>query len=282
MSELEGQTAAPETPETTSVPAQTVQTTSFVKEDGTFAEKWTESLDSDLRDEKTLSLFKNVKDLAKSYANARKMIGKDKIGVPNEKSTPQEWEAFYEAGGRPKTVADYKLDYPKDMPVPENVDMRKQFTELAHKSGLSQKQLSDIYNFYNDFVKKEVVGMQQSQELAKDEAINSLKETWGKAYEQRIHYGNVALEKGAVGDDELKQRLIDKFGSDPDFIKYSSNLGNLFAEHKTISTDIPTPSDYQTQIETLMENPLYKNGTQAQRMRIANQIVQLREKMAEK
>lgn len=283
MLESEGQAAAPESPVaqvgdgTTPAP-----TSNFINPDGTFAEKWTESLDSDLREEKTLGLFKNVKDLAKSYANARKMIGKDKIGVPNDKSSPAEWEAFYEAGGRPKTAGDYKLDYPKDMPVPENAEMRKQFVELAHKSGLSQKQIADIYSMYNNFVKGEVKGAEQAQALAKEEAISQLKENWGKAYDQRIHYGNVAIEKGIDGDAEFKERLLSKFGSDPDFIRYSSNIGNMFAEHKTIATNIPTPSDYQTQIDALQANPLFKNGSYTERMRIANQIVQLREKMAER
>ena len=254
----------------------------FVNSDGSFAEGWTKDFDAEVRMDKGISSFKTVKDLVKSYVSVRKMVGKEKIAIPTDKSSLSEWEAFYEAGGRPKTMADYKLNYPKDMPVPENEDMRKTFIDFAYKNGVSQKQMAGMYDLYNGYMKKEYEKQVQSQEFSKQEAVASLRESWGLAYEQRVHFGNVAVEEGAEGDDGFKERLISKFGNDADFIRYSSNLGNKFSEHRTISQNIPTPADYQTQIDELMSNPLYTKGTQTERMRIAGQLVQLREKMSKK
>jgi hypothetical protein len=231
----------------------------FVSVDGTFAEGWTNNLDNDIRGEATLPRFKNVKDLAKSYVSARQMIGKEKVAIPNEKSTPSEWEAYYEAGGRPKTSGDYKLDYPKDMPVPESPELRKAYMELAHKNGISNKQAGALYEFYNGIVKQSVVQQQQQEELQMKEADEKLKTTWGKAYDQRIHFGNVAVEQAVNGDEEFKTRLTDKFGNDPDFIMAMSNLGDKFAEHRTISQNVPTPGDIQTKINDLMQTPAYMN-----------------------
>jgi hypothetical protein len=106
MLEAEGQVEAPvvETPETTPTP--------FVNEDGTFTKDWTKALDPELQSDKTLATFKSAKDLAKSYVNARSMIGKGKVAIPNETSTEGEWNEYYKAGGRPETAADYGLKAP--------------------------------------------------------------------------------------------------------------------------------------------------------------------------
>jgi len=273
MSEEQGQVTTP---------AQTgaeTTVTPIVNVDGSFAEGWINSLDEDVRADKGLGSFKSVKDLAKSYVNAHKMIGKDKIAVPNEKSTPSEWEAYFEAGGRPKTVADYKLDYPKDMPVPEEPELKKGYIELAHKAGLSQKQTQALYEYYNNIVKQSVAKQEQDEQLEKSESEEKLHTLWGNAYDQRVHFGNVAVHEGSDGDADFEARLIEKFGNDPDFIRYSSNLGNKFAEHKTISQNIPTPGDIQSQIDKLQHDPLYTHGTKQERMRIADQIVRLRSSM---
>jgi hypothetical protein len=258
MAELDGQATATETVVDTT-DAGTTDAPSLVSVDGTFSKDWVNGLEEDVKSDKGLSTFKNVKDLAKSYVNARRMIGKEKVAIPNEKSTPAEWEAYYEAGGRPKTSGDYKLDYPKDMPVPEQPELRKAYMELAHKNGISNKQATALYEFYNGIVKQSVVAQQQQEELQMKEADEKLKTVWGKAYEQKIHFGNVAVEQAVNGDEELKIRLTDKFGNDPDFIMAMSNLGDKFAEHRTISQNVPTPGDIQTKINDLMATPAYMN-----------------------
>lgn len=252
----EGQVATPDP-----IVAAETTPTPFVNGDGTFVGNWTNGLEEDVKSEKGLGLFKNVKDLAKSYVNARRMIGKDKIAVPNEKSTPAEWEEFYKAGGRPETSADYKLDYPKDMPTPEVPELRKAWIDAAHKMGYSKKQAAGAYEFYNSLVKQAVLQQQQTEELAQKEANENLHTVWGKAYEQRIHYGNVAIEQGTAGNEELKEKVIEKFGNDPDFIQFVSNLGDKFAEHKTISPNIPTPGDLMTRINDLMHSDAYINAS---------------------
>ena len=90
----------------------------------------------------------------------------------------------------------------------------------------------------------------------------------------------MAIEEGTLGNAEFKERITGKFGNDPDFVRYSANLGKKFAEGKPPSyTAIPTSSDLKDQIETLMSDPLYMKGTQTQRMKIADKIMALRIKM---
>ena len=110
----------------------------------------------------------------------------------------------------------------------------------------------------------------------KDKLVNK----WGNAYNQNVHLGEIAVDKAAKGDDEFKQRILDKVNADPDLIEMTANLGSLFAEHKIVeTTKIPTPGDLQDQINEIMAKPEYTKGDQQTRMRLANRVMALREKM---
>jgi len=258
-------------------PAETTPAPDWVSVDGTLAEGWASHLDEGYKEEKMLSTVKDVKSLAKIAVDAKKMIGKNKVAVPTENSTEAEWNEFYTAGGMPATAEDYHLEYPQDMPTPEVPELRQAYMEHSHKIGKSQAQAQADYEFYNNLIKKAHEAQEQAEKDAMLDATEKLKLEWGNAFEQKQHFGNVAIEEGVKGDLELKDRIVDKYGNDPDFIKVMANLGDKFAEHRTISPNIPTPGDIQTQIDTLMSNPLYTHGTKAERLRIANQIMRLRE-----
>ncbi len=275
MPEVEGQIEAPAAAGTTPVPA-----TSVVNADGTFVEKWTDKLDEDLRSEKSLQLHKSIQSLAKSYVNAQKMVGKGKVAIPTETSTEGEWNEYFKAGGRPDLAADYGLKVPEG--VPEEVFPKEKLTkwqERFFKAGISKKAATEILNQYAADISEDIQAMNNDRELSKKELVDGLQKDWGRAYDQNLHIANLAVEEGVKGDDEFKTRLTDKFGNDPDFIRFTANLGSKFAEAKMIDATIPTPSDLQTQIDDIMRNPLYTKGTQAQRLALSNKAIKLREQM---
>jgi len=224
---------------------------SYVDDEGNLADGWHGILDEDLREEEpTLSRIKNIRTLAKSMVQARKMIGKDHIPKPNENSTDAEWEAYYKAGGMPETAADYNITRPDDFPE-EMFDPQKavEATELFHKLGLSTKQANALYEWDLARTKAGYEKMQQAEADARESATANLMKEWGQAYEQKKHLGNVALEQAAGGDEGFKARIVNKYGNDPDFIKIMANLGGKFAEHGDVQIAmIPTPMDLKDQI----------------------------------
>ena len=124
--------AQPTAAETTTQPS-----TPWVNPDGTFGEGWTNNLPEDSAAYKdTLSKYKSVPDMAKALANANALIGK-KLGVPNEKSSPEEVAAFRRAMGVPESLDEYKLA-PETLPegMTWNDDMAKPYAEIAHKHGI--------------------------------------------------------------------------------------------------------------------------------------------------
>ncbi len=259
--------------------------TAFFGVDGVLNEGWRGTLEEDLREDKSLLSFKSVGDLAKSFVNTKKMVGANVIPVPGDTSTEGEWQEFHKAGGRPETVADYNLKAPEGFPEEalEQVFPKARleaWQERFFKGGVSKKAADHfITEFANDMI-TDLQTMKQSQETEMAELKSGLSIEWGAAFEQKKHLGNMAIEEGTAGDAEFKTRLTSKFGNDPDFIRFSANLGSKFAEGKPPGfAAIPTPNDYQDQIDTLMADPLYTAGTQAQRMKIADKIMAVRKLM---
>jgi len=156
-------------------------------------------------------------------------------------------------------------------------DRMAKWQERFFKGGVS-KTAADAFiaEFANDML-VDIQGVNQAQENQKAELLSNLSTEWGAAMEQKKHLGNIAIEEGTGGDEDFKERLTQKFGNDPDFIKYSSNLGGKFSEGKSPNlTNVPTPADHQDSIDALMADPLYISGNATQRMRIADKIMAIR------
>lgn len=266
-----------------------VAPTAFFGTDGVLNEGWQGTLEEELREEKSLLSFKNVGDLAKSFVNTKKMVGANVIAVPTDVSTEGEWQEYHKAGGRPETVADYNLKAPEGFPEAalEQVFSKARleaWQERFFKGGVSKK-AADLFiaEFANDMI-ADMQALNQSKETEAAELKSGLATDWGAAFEQKKHLGNIAMNEAAssmvngqsVVNEEFKARLVQKAGNDPDIIRAFANLGEKFAEGKPPGfAAIPTPSDYQDQIDKLMQDPLYTKGTQAQRMKIANKIQEL-------
>ena len=271
------------TTETTATETTATETTTaqFFGTDGVFNEGWQGTLAEDIREEKSLLSFKNVGDLAKSFVNTKKMVGANVIAVPGDASTESEWEAFHIAGGRPDTVADYNLKAPEGFPeaLTEKIFPKgklEAWQDRFFKAGVSKKAADAfIAEFGNDMV-TDFNAMEQAKSDRLTESANTLSTEYGAAFDQKMHMGDMAIEDFSGGDQAIKESLA-YLKNDPVAVQLLVHFGSMLGEGKPPSfSAIPTPSDYQDQIDTLMQDPLYTNGTQPQRMKIANKIMAIR------
>ncbi len=253
--------------------------------DGTFGDTWQSTLEETLREDKSLSTFKNVNDLAKSFVNTKSMVGKNTMVVPTETSSEAEWDSYHAAGGRPDTVADYNLKAPDDFPaeVLEQVLPKARleaWQERFFKAGVSKKAAEKFIADYAQDILLDIKNADNDAQTNLDEMVAGLSQDWGNAYDQKIHLGNLAIEEGTGGNDEFKARIVKLVEHNPDLTRLLANLGGKFAEGKSPNfSAVPTPADYKDQIKEIEENPLYLGGTTEQRMRLANKVMALREKM---
>ena len=261
--------------------------TNYFGKDGVLSEGWQSTLPEGYRDEPSLKTVKDAKVLAKMFVDTKRMVGKDTIAIPTDTSPKDEWSEYYRHGGRPDTVEDYGLAVPEGFPpeFAEKVfpaDRIAQWQQRFFDGGVSKKAASQfIAEFANDML-TDIQSMKQVEEAQLAELTSGLSTDWGAAFEQKKHFGNMAIEEGTNNDADFKTRITDKFGSDPDFVRFAANLGSKFSEGKSPEfTNIPTPSDLQTQIDELMASPvlLDRNSTVAQRAAITSRIMDLRNKM---
>ena len=85
------------------------------------------------QEEKSLQNFSNMNDFVKSYLHSQKLVGADKIPLPNKLATKEDWDVVYSKLGRPETADGYKYELPKETKLDEAT--LKNFSEEAHKLG---------------------------------------------------------------------------------------------------------------------------------------------------
>ena len=247
-------------PAVAATPEPVVDTPTMFDAEGNFTENWTHLLsDESLHDNKTLKASRNVESLASQTVSAQKMVGANKIAIPNEASTELEWDEWHKAGGRPETAEDYAFAKPEEFPEEHyNPEQAKAAQELMHKLGLSKNQAEQLFAFNNQYAIARLAVIEQDSKLAMTQLQDGLVADWGNAYEQKKHLGNKAIEEGVSGDAAFKERIIEKFGNDPDFVRFAANLGGKFAESGSIQIDtVPTPGDIQTTIDDEIAKPVY-------------------------
>lgn len=230
----------------------------IVNGDGTFSENWRDLLPEELRQEECWDVVKDFPGMAKQFVNQRKAIGKDKIVVPNEKSTPEEWDAFYNAVGRPQTPDDYKVDVPEDLQEIFSPERLQEAQKLAHSLGVSNKQFSAFMQHEMQAAVK-LLEAEEAEELkAKQGAEEVLRKEFGGAYEERLHVANRVVQE-AFPKEEQRMAFLEKYGNDPDFIRFASVVGSRMAESKAIVAEMSrdTPKEIDKKVAELQATPGY-------------------------
>jgi len=255
----DGTTDAAVADATTTDAATTAQPTPLVNAEGVLREGWRESLPEDIRSDKVFDRVSNFEGIMKTLSSAERVYGKEKIPIPSEASSEAEWAAFHTAGGKPETAGDYNLTRPEELPEEHySKELATAAQELFHKIGLSKKQADALFEFNNNSVIAQLTSNAQDAEASMAQLTEGLYSEWGNAYEQKKHFGNMAIERGSAGNAEFKARIAEKFGNDPDFIRFTSNLGGMFSEAGSLTVEmIPTPGDIQTQIDDAMAHKSY-------------------------
>ncbi len=173
--------------------------------------------------------FTSPHALAKSYVSLERQLSNgNKVAIPGENSTPEEWDAFFAKIGRPEKPDGYELKAPDGLP--EGVwseDEVKEFSTMAHKLGLSKKAANALVSWQAERIGKAVQGQQQALEATKAEAVAALQKEWGGNYQ-----ANLELAKKAAitfGGEEMLQHPL---ANDPAFIKAMAKAGAAISEGK--------------------------------------------------
>ena len=213
---------APAATETSTAPT----TTSYVNPDGTFAEGWANNLPEDSAAYKdTLSKYKSVPDMAKALANANALIGK-KLGVPNEKSSPEEVAAFRRSLGVPDSIDEYKFA-PDALPEGMTWDDNnvKNYAEIAHKHNIPPSAMKALVTEHAKMEHFKMQGMQAQIEKQHVEAVNTLKKEWGGEFDKNIGLAKQAAKIAGVNANS-------QGFADPEVVRGFVRLSQMMSEDK--------------------------------------------------
>ena len=243
---------------------------------------WKEAISEEFRSDPNIEKFTEIDALAKSYINATKMIGQDKVAVPNKNSTEDQWNEVYDKLGRPESADKYSLDVKSDT-VPIDEGSIKQFADNAHKLGLNQKQAEGILDFY----KTNMEGMaQQSQvdtETAQAQSAQELRQEWGREFDTNVKKAG-ALAKANMNPDILDMELKNgmRVGDHPEIIKGFAKIAGMMSEDNIVTTEseqVNSSKDIESEISTITNNTdgPYWNKRHPDHDKTVQQVYTLRE-----
>jgi len=246
------------------------------------AKSWKETISEEFRNDPNISKFTEIDALAKSYINATKMIGSDKIAVPTNNSTEDQWNEVYNKLGRPESPDKYKLDFKSEV-APVDEQAIKSFAEVAHKTGLNEKQAQAILDFYKQNSENSVQQLKIDTETAQAQAEQQLRQEWGKQYESNITKA-ASVAKANMSGDVLDMQLKDgtRLGDHPEVIKGFAKIAGLLSEDKMATPESETVDqgrDLETEISKIVNDRSgpYWNKTHPDHSKMVQQVYTMRE-----
>jgi hypothetical protein len=217
--------ASPEAPAQPATDAGTTQP-GWVNPDGTFGDKWLDALPQDVADYKdTLAKYKSVPDMAKALANANQLIGK-KLGVPTEKSSPEEVSAFRKAMGIPDSLDEYKFS-PDQLPegMTWSDEFAKPFAQIAHQHNVPPAAMKALANQFANYEAHKLDAIQATYDKQRTEAVQTLQKEWGSEFSKNIGLAQQAAKMAGVD--------ANSHGfSDPEVVRGFVRMAQLMSEDR--------------------------------------------------
>ncbi len=236
------QQAAPAFAETTPVAPEVAQdSTSFLQSTPSTG---LDGIDPVLRSDPSLKDFKSYTDLAKSYINAKSMIGSS-IRIPSKEASPEAVAEFYskletvpgvmrfdennpggiyDKLGRPATPAEYRVEVPPEV---TNDPAFSDFLQTSHKVGLNSQQVQELTN------------LQLKNKAAKDQAMTEtvqhyqeqVRQEFGAEFQNRLTAANEAVRVWSQKYPDLQELLADpRVGNHPAIVSIFASLGKQAIE----------------------------------------------------
>lgn len=217
--------------------------------------RFIDGLAEDIRNEPSLQNIQDVDQLAKGYVHAQRMVGADKIPLPNKHATDEDWNQFYSRLGRPDTPEGYEVQYTPPAEGYEATNLPG-FQEAAYKAGLNSNQAQQLLNWYSGLETAAIETNEAASEMHRTTAEQDLRQDWGLAYDKKLSEANGVFQK-FFGSDMAQVTLEDGslLGNNPQFIRALTNLAANFSED-TITADqtssgAMTPQEAQSEINKL-------------------------------
>lgn len=220
-------------------------------------ENWMDSLDSDLKEDKSLSNFKDINSLVKSYVHSKRMVGADKILVPNKYDDGTQLREAFTKLGLPESREEYEVKSAKES---YDEGLLTEYADKAFEFGVLPKQAQDLYDWFESrqlegdkaFTEEYNTKVKQEQE--------TLRKEWGPAFEKNIGLANETINYFTEDDPGLNEKIVSQYGADVNFIKFLTKVGDSLKEGRIIKENTQnefavTPEQAENSMKAMLADP---------------------------
>ena len=188
------------------------------------SEDWRSVLPPEISADPSLQHIGSVEAMAKSYINAQKMVGAEKLAIPGNWATDEDWALVYNKLGRPSEAADYDLGETEG-------DFADWFRETAHSSGLSARQAQQIASAYQEFAGAFTEASEQQREAHRAEIETELRQEFGRDFDNKMERANELLKEFDAPDlTEIQLSDGSLLGDNPELVRFMVRLSDYIAE----------------------------------------------------
>ena len=229
------------------------QTTSLLGgEDVTDTSKDTTTVDwrgmlGDYANDPNIDKFKDPKDLAKSYIEAQKLIGRDKIPMPKDETELQQVLTKLGVPDDPNKYPDFE-DATKVFASPEEFT---EFKKMAHEVGLLPQQFEALYGKMKDIIQQDGEINAQERQAMTQQALQQITQEFGNEAQAKL---NTAQKVFQTFSDDVKQQIVNSgLDINPNFIKALASLGEYYKEDKFVASSY-SQADAKGELQSIMNN----------------------------
>ena len=235
------------------------------------AKEWMATLPPEIQNDPSIQNFEDVASVTKAFIETKSKLGQvsaSRLVMPGKDAKPEEVDAFYTQLGRPEKPEGYEIapgTIPNEMLSSAEMqaeldDMRK----FAYANGVTKTQFNKLVGYR---VEKQIAAQKAAEAAGKQQsaaAENALRREFGAQYDHRVAGAQKIVD---TYGGENAERLVAKFGKDPDFIAL---LGRMTAD---MSEDMigkighsragdNTPEEAKAKIDAMLKDPKhpYHNG----------------------
>jgi len=283
--------------QTTEQPAQSEQSADVVQNTEATAEvketvltedqpqtNFKDTIPEQFREEKSLENINSMDDLLKGYVHAQKLVGSNKIPIPNKHSTDEDWNEVFKKLGAPDTPEGYQYNF-KDQEV--DSQQVSEFNKKAHQLGLLPKQAEGLIKFYNEMNGNLAATQEDQAAQAQLTTETELKKEYGPQFSKRLDQAK-KLAIGTLGQDFLENTYLkdgSRLGDNLSVIKAFSSLADKLSEDEIIKGDgssYMTAKEIEKEIDDLtQEGSPYWNKTHPNHQKNIQEVLKLREMLTQ-
>jgi hypothetical protein len=176
-----------------------VDISKYIEPSGKFKEGFKELIPEDLRTNKVYDIPSDIQGVLKMIGHQSQTIGKygtTKGILPiNDKSSPQEIEAYRTALGVPKDSSGYKYVNPQGVTDTEfPPELKKTVFEAFNKGDYTQKQVDVAMGLWDGRMKEMQTQYDTQMKAKVEEAETRIRDKWGTNYDARLTLSKACVE----------------------------------------------------------------------------------------